>query len=274
MPYRTISLLSLAVLLAGCGDTTGGSCDASVGAADAGDPGPGLTGESELHLREVMNARRSTDYYAPYGTDPITLEDLQALAWAAQGITLPDSPTGWPDVFGLRTTPSAGATYPIELYVVAEKVEGLEPGAYRYVPFDDSFEPTGATGPLAEAFAQIRIDESPSSEPKVFSEAAAIFVITSVHQRTSNKYGDWAELYIGLEAGHVAQNILLMATARGLAHRPWGALSQGGRQAVVDLLAIGEDVLLPDATAPSCHQPLSTNNWHWPLYFLGIGQQP
>jgi SagB-type dehydrogenase family enzyme len=276
--YRIILLVGFAVLAGACKEPIADSCDGSVDTGDASQTADdaGETEECDLAqaLREVMGARRSADYFAPFGTDPLTLEDVMAICWAAQGITLPDAPTGWPDVLGLRTAPSAGATYPIEVYVVAENVTGLAQGAYRYDPFDDTLVSTGATGPLTEAVAQIRIDENPSSDPKVLSDAAALFILAGVHQRTSDKYGTWAELYVALEAGHVAQNVLLMATAKGLANRPWGALSEDGRQQVADLLLFSEDEPLATATNPSCFQPVTSRAQHWPLYFLGVGQKP
>ncbi len=267
MPGRVPPIPCLALLLTGCQETNGSHCDPC-------DSDQRLTSEAEAQLRAVIAARRSTDYAAPFGPDPITVEDVQAIVWAAQGITKPGAPTNWPGVEGLRTTPSAGATYPIDVYVVAEKVTGLEPGAYHYVPADDALESTGVTGPLAEAVAQIRRDEYPSSEPKVFSEAAAIFVLTDTFQRTSDKYGTWADLYIALEAGHVAQNMLLMATARGLAHRPWGALGRDAREQLAELLNFSSDELIDEATRPGCYQPSGSKADHWPLYFIGVGQIP
>ena len=267
VPFRILSCLGLLLALPGCQEKADSTCDPC-------DSDQELTGEAEAQLRLVLSARRSTDYAAPYGPDPITVEDVEAIAWAAQGITLPDAPTNWPDVRGLRTAPSAGATYPLDLYVVAEKVTGLDPGAYHYVPADDALESTGVTGPLAAAVAQIRMDEYPASEPKVFSEAAAIFVITDTFQRTSDKYGTWADHYVAIEAGHVAQNILLMATARGLAHRPWGAMGFDAREALAELLNTSSDEEVEDATVPGCYQPWDTGSVHWPLYFIGVGQKP
>ncbi|MBN1334914.1 MAG: SagB/ThcOx family dehydrogenase [Deltaproteobacteria bacterium] len=266
MPQRFF-LVSLALPLCGCKASSESTCDPC-------DTQPGLTGEAEVQLREVLAARRSTDYAAPFGPNPITVEDVEAIAWAAQGVTLPDVPTHWPGVKGLRTAPSAGATYPLDLYVVAERVTGLEQGAYHYVPANDALESTGVTGPLAEAVAQIRRDEYPASDPKVFSDAAAIFILTDTFQRTSDKYGPWADLYIAIETGHVGQNILLMATARGLAHRPWGAMGTDAREQLAELLNLSADELLDEATRPGCYQPSGSKALHWPLYFIGVGQKP
>jgi len=273
MPYWIVLFLCFAVLVAACKEEANATaCDASTGTGD--DAGEQQDCDAEGQLREVLAARRSADYFNPFGTDPITADDVKAICWAAQGITLPDAPTHWPGVLGLRTAPSAGATYPMEVYVIAERVTGMEQGAYRYLPMTDELVSTGATGPLTEAVAQIRMDEDPSSDPKVLGDAAALYVLASVQQRTSAKYGWWAEMYVALEAGHVAQNMLLMATARGLANRPWGALGLGSRQEVADLLMLPVDDPVEGATNPGCYQPSTSEAQHWPLYFIGVGQKP
>jgi hypothetical protein len=78
--------------------------------------------DSAISLEESLSRRRSVRSYTD---EPLTLQEVSQILWAAQGIT---------DAAGLRTAPSAGGTYPLELYVVAGNVRGLEPGVYRYLP--------------------------------------------------------------------------------------------------------------------------------------------
>jgi SagB-type dehydrogenase family enzyme len=120
--------------------------------------------------------------------------------WAAQGIT-----TGG----GGRTAPSAGALYPLELHVVAARVDGLEPGVYRYLPGSHGLRPViGETRLPAlsrAAFGQ-----------QAVAGAAAVFVIAAVEERTAQKYGARAGRYVAFEAGAASQNLALQAAAQGL----------------------------------------------------------
>ena len=90
----------------------------------------------EMSVEEAMQNRRSI---RDYQDKPITLEQLSQLLWSAQGIT-----SEW----GGRTAPSAGATYPLEVYVLVRKVEALNQGVYRYIPQEHSLK--SIKSPLAE----------------------------------------------------------------------------------------------------------------------------
>ena len=215
MPRTSVLFLTICLCLSGCEngsqtcdrgdadqDTTCPECDASCPECDASCDDGGVEA-----LRRVMAARRSIRQWSG---EPITREDVEALFWAAQGITDPDRATGLPGVRGFRNSPSAGATYPLEMYVVTENVEGLDQGVYWYRPVEDTIEAVGPEGSVAAAFA-----EACSEQPWV-EEAAANFVIAADHTRTTNHYGARGTLYVTLEAGHAAQNLMLMAVARGL----------------------------------------------------------
>ena len=81
-------------------------------------PRPPIAGE----LERLLEQRRSV---RAYERAPLSLAEAGQLAWAAQGMT---------HLEGLRTAPSAGALYPLELFLVAGDVQGMEPGVYRYLP--------------------------------------------------------------------------------------------------------------------------------------------
>ena len=84
-------------------------------------PGPGKSGP--LSVEEAIQRRRSIREF----TDaPVMLGEVSQLLWAAQGVTGEDG--------FKRSAPSAGAKYPMEIFVVAGNVDGLEPGVYRYEP--------------------------------------------------------------------------------------------------------------------------------------------
>ncbi|MFH1131583.1 MAG: SagB/ThcOx family dehydrogenase [Pseudomonadota bacterium] len=229
-----------ALCVAGCqGENGDCKCDTgTIGGKDTGmDTGNKSDGGAKTAaqvLTDLLQNRRSANAYpgSPSFSDkPLTKEDLTSLAWAAQGINDPDKPTGRPDAKGLRTAPSAGALYPIELYVSVDKVDGLAPGLYWYRPEENKLEPTAKTGALSAVIAQAALGQ------QVLEQAAAIFVVTAVGARTAQKYGNRAETYIHMEAGHLAQNIHLMSTARNLDSRPVAGFTYANMTAALNLPA-------------------------------------
>jgi len=159
-------------------------------------PAPRTTGD--VSLEEALANRRSI---RQYGQRVLTWEEIGQLLWAAQGITSPQ---------GFRTAPSAGALYPLELYVV------LSEGVYHYEPADHLLTRTVAGD------HRMHLGDAALKQRPVY-DAPAVFVIAAVYARTAVKYGDRAERYVKIEAGHAAQNLLLQATALGLGAVPIGA---------------------------------------------------
>jgi SagB-type dehydrogenase family enzyme len=120
----------------------------------------------------------------------------------------------------LRTAPSAGALYPLDVYVVAAKVEGLAAGVYRYHPG------THTLTPVKDG------DHRDALHEEVPRHAPAVLVISSVYERTTRKYGERGIRYVHLEAGHAAENALLQAVALGLGAVVMGAFDDNAvRQA-------------------------------------------
>ena len=137
-----------------------------------------------------------------FSATPLTLADLGQLLWATQGVTQ----TGW---IPLRSAPSAGALYPIETYVSANRVEGLHRGLYHYTPRDHVLGQVYA-GDAGEHLARAALGQD------VIAKAAAAFVWSAVPARTETKYHRRAGRYIYLEVGHIAENLYLAAGALGL----------------------------------------------------------
>jgi SagB-type dehydrogenase family enzyme len=166
--------------------------------------------EGDVSLEEALASRRSVREFTP---EPLTLEQISQLLWAAQGIT-----ADW----GGRTAPSAGALYPLEVYVVtAEGISHYLPEGHRLAttPGED------LRGTLAAAaLGQSQVADAP-----------AVFVIAAVVARSAEKYGDRAERYVQLEAGHACQNLLLEAVALGLGAVPTGAFSDEGVRSALGL---------------------------------------
>lgn len=170
-----------------------------------------------LSLEACLARRRSVREFAP---SELSEREVSQLAWAAQGITEPAQ--------GLRTAPSAGALYPIDVYFVRRE------GAHRYVPEAHALEPA-APGDLRPALARAALAQD------WIAEAPLVAVITATYARLRGRYGGRAERYAWLEAGHVAQNVHLQAVALGLASAPVGAFDDAR---VVEVLG------LPDGEHP------------------------
>lgn len=177
-------------------------------------PAPSLVGPNSLE--QLLAQRRSV---REYSDTPLKTAEIAQLLWAAQGIT---------DASGYRTAPSAGALYPLELYVIAGNVEGIAPGVYHYSPESHALTtmiPGDLRARLAEAaYAQTWI-----------KEAAVIFVIAAIFERTTGKYGNRGRRYVHVEAGHAAQNLFLQSEALGLATVDVGAFLDESVAALLQL---------------------------------------
>lgn len=162
-------------------------------------PPPNVAGD--MSLEQAIASRRSVREMAD---KRLTAAEIGQLCWAGQGVTEKSS--------GHRAAPSAGALYPIELYLVTPD------GVDRYVAADHSLAPH-RTGDHRRALQGGRGQAT-------IAQAPLCFVITAVVDRTKSKYGERAERYCLLEAGHVAQNILLQAAALRLAGVPIGGYDE------------------------------------------------
>lgn len=170
-------------------------------------------------LWSCISRRRST---RSFGREPMSSLELSDLLWASTGITGGDS------FMFLRSAPSAGALFPIETYVVAHRVEGIEPGVYHYrlVGVDAGGRATSAGGHALEQLVARDVKRRCAAcalDQDMAAEAAVVFVWTAVVARSTWKYRQRAYRYIYLDAGHIAQNLLLAAVALGLSACPIAA---------------------------------------------------
>jgi SagB-type dehydrogenase family enzyme len=150
---------------------------------------------SGFALETALVKRRSV---REFREEPIPLADIAQLLWAAQGVTSAN---------GLRAAPSAGALYPLELYLVAGRVSGLAPGIYRYQPQSHSLLPVRAGDRRREL-------EAAALHP--IRSAPAALVFSAVFSRTTGKYGERGTRYVFMDQGHAAENVYLQAVALGL----------------------------------------------------------
>ena len=162
--------------------------------------------DSGYALERAFTARRSV---REFESTPLRLDELAQLAWAAQGRA---------DAGGHRTAPSAGALYPLELYVVAGNVRDLAAGVYRYQFWQHQLVPVDE-GDRREALVEAALGQ------RWVGDAPAILVIAAIERRTTGKYGGRGARYVHMEAGHAAQNVLLQAVALGLGATVVGAFS-------------------------------------------------
>jgi SagB-type dehydrogenase family enzyme len=157
-------------------------------------------------LERCIGQRRSV---RDFSDQALTKDELGQLLWAAQGLTGPD---------GGRTVPSAGALYPLELYVLARNVASLPSGIYRYQV--NRHELGLATAGYDPA---VLIDATFGQD--WVASAPACICVAAIFERTTVKYGDRGQRYVCLEAGHAAENVMLQAVALGLATTMVGAFS-------------------------------------------------
>jgi SagB-type dehydrogenase family enzyme len=175
--------------------------------------------DSETSLEEAILQRRSVREYEQ-GT--LTLAELGQLLWAAQGIT---------DADGKRSAPSAGALYPLEIYIVVGNVEGVSTGVYKYRPESHGLVKI-SDGDQREALCGAALNQSS------VNQGAIDIVITAVYERVTGKYGERGVRYTHLEAGHAAQNVCLQAVALKLGTVTIGAFED---DAVKEILGAADD---------------------------------
>jgi len=159
---------------------------------------PVLTGK--VSVEEAIKARRTVRDYDP---SAITAKQLATLCWAGQGITARNR--------RFRAAPSAGALYPIFLYVAIgpKSVPGFDAATYLYIPDGHTLEPV-KNGDPRRGLAQAALGQM------WLRYAAVMFLVAADYNRITPKYGRRGVPYAHYEAGHVAENILIEAVALGL----------------------------------------------------------
>jgi SagB-type dehydrogenase family enzyme len=189
-----------------------------------GDPIP-LSGIEDGGAFLDLIGRRSS--CREFAVGKLALDALAELLAGTQGLT---RTVTFPDGFETRTrpVPSAGGLYPLELYLVLQRVETLADGLYHYNVRDHALEP------LRAGFDSSALAEAVLAAP-LLENANVLVFMTAVFERTLHKYGNRGYRYILLEAGHAAQNLCLLATERGLATLCVGAFIDNAVNAFLEL---------------------------------------
>jgi len=187
--------------------------------------------KGEVSLEETILRRRSVRRYR---REPLDLSQLSQILWSAQGIT---------GTRGFRAAPSAGATYPLEIFVFVGKrgiiaseakqpPEELQAGIYHYEVDSHSLS-LHTSGDLRPDLARAALDE------EFIVKAPVDIVICALYHRTSYRYGSRGERYVHMEVGHVGENIHLQAVALGLATVEVGAFHD---EEVRNVLGVDEQI--------------------------------
>lgn len=188
-------------------------------------PAPVLDGA--VSLEQALSMRRSV---RDFRDEPLTLGEVGQLLWAAQGITRK----------GSRTAPSAGGTYPLEVYVAAGNVDGLDDGVYLYAP-------EGHDLLLVTAGDRRKELQGAALNQAVVADGAIVVVIAARFERTTARYGKRGNRYVHMEEGHAGQNIYLTAATLGL-----GTVAVGAFHDDEVAKVLGVD----DSVAPLCLYPV------------------
>ncbi len=162
----------------------------------------------DVSIEEAISSRRSV---RSYKDESLSLEKISQLLWSGQGITEKDT--------GKRSAPSAGATYPLELYLVVKDAKELEPGVYHYLPDENSLVKVFE----GDAYSDLKMAALGQSQVE---EAAINLVISALYERTMNHYGERGRRYVHMEAGHVSQNLYLQAQSLNLGTVAIGAFNE------------------------------------------------
>lgn len=172
--------------------------------------------DSEFSLERALSERRSV---RDFSQEPVTLAQLSQLLWAAQGIT---------NSRGYRTAPSAGALYPLEIYVMVGDVKGLSAGMFKYRPDGHTLIK------LVNDDRRKQMERAALGQDYV-SENAVLIVFSSIDSRTTGRYGERGIRYVHIEVGHAAQNVMLQAQALGLGAAVVGAFDDNLVDEILDL---------------------------------------
>ncbi len=198
-------------------------------------PAPKL--KSSVSVEETMLNRRSIRDFKP---DALSLEQVSQVLWAAYGITKEMSTPSFLRG-GLKTAPSAGALYPLEIYVVVGNVKGLEKGIYKYLP-EGHF--------LMKTYDQdVRKELAEAALNQEFIEQAPISLFYSaVFSRTTKKYKSRGrERYVCMDLGHSAENVCLQVVAMGLGTCAVGAFEDR---------MVSNVMMIPDEEEPLYIMPI------------------
>ncbi len=182
---------------------------------------------SKLSIDDVLKKRKSIRIFSE---DPVSKKQLSYLLWASTGIKREELG------FEFRTAPSAGALYPIETYLVINRVLDIPKGLYHYSIIDHSLEEL-KTGDFSNDITKAALEQD------MCKHSAAVFIWTAIFKRSKWKYGERAYRYIYLDAGHIAENFALASTSLGLGNCQIAALFDDEVNEIIGVDGTNESVI-------------------------------
>ena len=188
---------------------------------------PDIAPLSDMTLHEILKKRRSI---REYKNKHLTKETLSCLLWASTGISRKEAG------YEFRTSPSAGALYPVETYLVVNNVKEVEPGLYHY-NIQNHYLELLKKGDYAVETAKAALNQ------RMCVEAPVVFIWTAIFERMKWKYGQRAYRYVYLDAGHIAENLALTATSLRLGSCQIGALFDDEVNKLIDVDGTEESVI-------------------------------
>jgi SagB-type dehydrogenase family enzyme len=199
--------------------------------------------DSRISVEKAISLRRSIRDYADV---PLSISEISQILWATQGFTQErkEPPRMWNPKYewqgGLRTAPSAGALYPMEIYLLAGNVGGLAKGVYKFIPKNHSLRRITSLDKRTD-LCNAALKQAP------IEKAAAVIVLAGVYERTSFKYGERAERYVHIEVGSIAENVYLQGMTLGIGTVIIGAFKDE---------EVKNTLLLPEDEHPLAIMPL------------------
>lgn len=172
---------------------------------------------SQTSLEEAIALRRSVREFTGA---PISLDHLSQILWAAQGIT--------DTIAKFRSAPSAGALYPLEIYIVASNVFGLPKGIFKYRPNGHELVKIKEGDFLSELMKE-------ALWQGWIAQSSVVLVYTAIYERTTWKYGERGRRYVYMEVGHSAQNVCLQVESLGLGTTTVGAFNDDGVKKIIGM---------------------------------------
>ncbi len=173
--------------------------------------------KSSISIEEALLRRRSIRFYKD---NPLTLNEVSQILWASQGIS--------DETYKFRTCPSAGAIYPLKLYLSVINVENLEPGIYKYVPETHELIYL-SKGAKRDALFEACLNQ------EWIKRAPLVLIICATFYKIKARYGERGIRYVFVETGHCSQNIYLQCASLNLGTVAVGAFDDEEIKRILDL---------------------------------------
>lgn len=192
-------------------------------------PLPDASDDCVWQFGSLVRNRRSE---ATFGPGSLSLRELSTLLCCGNGVTAV-KPSNNGVKWNLRAAPSGGGLYPIEMFMIIDRVEGLPSGIYRFDAINRSLDRVRggvAASMMDEAFLAANLNGRP----------AVAIVLVAFMGRSRFKYGERAYRFALLEAGHISQNLLLASTGLGLTGLPFGGALDATLDSLLELNGVDE----------------------------------